>query len=279
MLSSSSSILNTRLRSPSLPATPLSVLYPLFQHCTSFLDILHIAHEISSTPPLSEAVKFAATCDETINFETIILDEIFAKDHGLLKLFNKYQQNLHHRTLKWNQLPSPDLLVPILPILSICEYHSLSTLPKMPVINTIDHTALIPFNLPASLPVDLFSMSLTDKRNFIARYGAPILRTPTFIPNQGVGCTILPESIALQTVIAIHHSRAQKKGTGVILPLELSKIICKSNNLDLNVSTSFIIPKTPLGRNVSNYSPSHTFSSLNSELKKTSLSYAYTYFN
>ena len=126
MLSSSSSILNTRLRSPSLPATPLSVLYPLFQHCTSFLDILHIAHEISSTPPLSEAVKFAATCDETINFETIILDEIFAKDHGLLKLFNKYQQNLHHRTLKWNQLPSPDLLVPILPILSICEYHYLT---------------------------------------------------------------------------------------------------------------------------------------------------------
>ena len=277
MLSSTTSILNSRLQSTSFPATPLSSLYPLLQHCISFLDVIHIAQDISSTPPLSEAVAFAATCHEAIDMDTIIRDEIFAKDNGLLQLFGKYQQQLHHRTLKWNQLPSPDLLFPILPIISVQDYRSStnqshSTLPPL----FIDRSNLIPFNLPASLASDLYSLSLTDKRNFIARHGAPILRPPSFIPNQGFGCTILPESIAPQSVIAIHHSRAQRKGTGVILPLELSITLCKSTHLDLNVSTSFIVPKPPLGRNVSNYSPSHTPSSLNSEFKKSSLSYAYT---
>ena len=74
---------------------------------------MQIAQNISSVPPLSEAVTFAATCDEKIDIETIIHDEKFAKDHGLLKLFETYQEKLHHRTLKWNQLPSTDLLVPI----------------------------------------------------------------------------------------------------------------------------------------------------------------------
>ena len=276
MLSSSSSILNTRLRSVSLPSTPLKALYPLLQNCISFLDILQLAQDVSSVPPLSDAVAFAATCGDTIDIDTIIHDELFATDHGLLQLFDNYQQKLHHRTLKWNQSPSADLLVPILPILSLSDYRSLSTSPVAPETPTIDHTTLIPFRLPASFAVDIFSLSLTDTRNFIARHGAPILRTPSFIPNQGFGCTILPDIIAPQAVIAVHHSRAQHKGTGVILSLEFSKLVCKSNNLDLNVSTSFIVPKPPLGRNVSNYSPSHTFSSLNSESKKPTLSCAFT---
>ena len=277
ILSSPTSILNSRLRSGLLPATRLTSIYPLLQNCTSFRDVLNVAQKISSTPPLSEAVAFAATCNEAIDVDTITRDEIFAKNHGLIKLFEKYQQNLHHRTLKWNQLPSADLSVPILPIVSIQTYRSLSKLSELPSqLSPIDQATLIPFNLPASFTADIYSLSLTDKRNFIARHGAPILRTPSFVPNQGIGCKILPESIAPQSVIAIHHSRAQKKGIGVILPLELSINLCKSSHLDLNVSTSFIVPKPPLGRNVSNYSPSHTSSSLNSELKKTSLSHAYT---
>ena len=278
ILSSPTSILNSRLRSESPSPTRLTSVYPLLQHCKSFLDVLHIAQEISSTPPLSEAVTFAATSNEAIDIDMITHDELFAKNHGLLALFDKYHQQLHHRTLKWNQLPSADLLVPTLPILSIQSYRSLktlsSTLPLQSI--AIDESSLLTFNLPVALAVDIYSLSLTDKRNFIAQHGAPILLTPSFIPNQGIGCKILPESIAPQSVIAIHHSRAQTKGTGVILPLDLSITLCKSNHLDLNVSTSFIVPKPPLGRNVSNYSPSYTSSSLNSDLKKTSLSYAYT---
>lgn len=139
-------------------------------------------------------------------------------------------------------------------------------------------TALAQPSLPFVVSHDNFDPLIAllppgEKIRLLALHGGPVALTADFVPNGGIGVSVLPASVAPPDPIEIILSRDQAKGKSLILHLDDAIDLCSSQKLRLHVSCPFIAakPDKPLGRLVCDYKNS-LGCSINNPTKKTLLS-------
>jgi hypothetical protein len=86
-------------------------------------------------------------------------------------------------------------------------------------------------------------MSFTDRRNFLARHGGPLLLHPDFRPNFGRDVHPLPESIAPFGPLELHAAKLVRSGEAVALPLSVARRLCSRDKLSLHLSNTFLAEK------------------------------------
>ena len=272
----------------STSAVPIQNHYPAFAKCTNAAEFNTVAKSFVETTHLADAVTHAYNLiaqGKGIPRSLAAQHLLLADDIGLTATIRLFQDSLRSRTIQPHVSTSPSLLRPLLPIQPYLQLRPTAQ-PPLPLSQSSSSMPSVPSAPTKPLTshfidpsFDTSTMSTTAKRNYIATNGLPLRLPDGFVPNNGVGVTPYPPSIAPPSVIEVHIAKLLAAGKGIILPLIDAQRLCAQENLLLNLSNSFLQEKlnSVLMRFIVDYTNSaNEHNSINNDSKSNELAATWT---